>query len=198
MNLKLSLLSIGLFISFGLFAQNFAGTWIGVWNDDMSNPRSPVRFSMQLQQAGRAVWGIYTTGESYTIEHAQCACRINAQMGKKDKSFADLYKDGVISSQIAETTCDFVVNLETNYLEKEGKKYLTGKWFGNTPSSRRSDGASGDFTVVKVSDSLNIDVNKYFPKLDKLIEKANPGDTTFKRSHSLLFNKKDLFFLRKA
>ena len=124
-------------------------------------------------------YGVYTSGENLTVKKAQCACTITAQLGKKNRTSVDLYKDGLISSQIAETACDFVTNLEANYLQKDSKEYLTGKWFGNVPSSKRSDGASGDFTVMKISDSINVDVNSYFPKLGKLIEKENPGDTAY-------------------
>ena len=179
----LSLL-ITLILSFTLAAQEYAGTWIGVFNDDMSSPRRTSRFAIQLQQKGRAVWGVYTTGENLTIKHAQCACTINAQLGKKDRNSIDFYKDGLISSQIAETACDFVTNLEAKFIKKDAKEYLAGKWFGNVPSSGRSDGASGDFTVMKISDTINIDINSYFPKLQKLIEKANPGDTSIIRSKS--------------
>ena len=187
MNIKYTLFLVAtILLNLSLVAQDYSGTWVGVLNDDMSSPRRISRFALQLQQRGRAVWGVYTTGENLTIKHAQCACTINAQLGKKDRTSVDLYKDGLISSQIAETACDFVTNLEAKYLKKDDKEYLAGKWFGNVPSSRRSDGASGDFTVVKISDTINVDINSYFPKLERLIEKANPGDTAF-RSKSKAF-----------
>ena len=179
--LKTVVSALFLLTSISSFSQNYSGTWIGVFNDDMGSQRKIVRFAFQLQQKGRAVWGVYTSGENLTIKYAQCACTVNAQLGKKNRTSIDFYKDGLISSQISESACDFVVNLEANYIQKDAKEYLAGKWFGNATSSKRSDGASGDFTVMKISDTVNIDVNSYFPKLDKMIEKANPGDTSFRK-----------------
>ena len=158
---------------FSASAQEYSGTWVGVFNSYTSNsvPRIS-HFSMQLQQEGKAVWGVYTTGDVMTIQKADCACRVNGQLGKSKNALV-LYKDGVIQSTISEETCDIVNYLEMQFVQKANQTYLTGKWFGNNTNSSNPDGASGNFSVQKVSDSVNINVSSYFPKLKKLVEKAN-------------------------
>ena len=161
-------------------AQDYSGTWVGFFNTFTSSSilRS-IHFSIQLQQRGRAVWGIYTTGESMTIKKADCTCRLSGQLSKSNKSIVTLNKDGIIQATVSEEICDFVNYFEVKFLEKANQTYLTGNWFGNSTNIAMPGGASGNFSVQKVSDTVNVDVSSYFPKLNKMIEKANPGDPTY-------------------
>lgn len=161
-------------------AQDYSGTWIGFFNSyNAASVRKSVHFSLLLQQRGRAVYGIYTTGDSMSIKKADCTCRISGQLGKTNKSMLTLNKDGIIQSTVSEEICDFVNYLEIQFLQKGQQEYLTGSWFGNATNVTMAGGATGNFSVQKISDTVMVDVGSYFPKLAKMIEKSNPGDPKY-------------------
>lgn len=168
-----------LLISASVTAQEYAGTWIGNFNTYSANSRRTFHFSLQLQQEGRAVWGVYTTGDNMKFDKADCVCRVSGQLGKNNKISITLNKDGVIQGTMSEEACDQVNYLEAKFEEKDNKITLSGSWFGNSSNVALAGGASGTFSSQKVSDTAIADVNKYFPKLKKMIEKANPGDPKY-------------------
>lgn len=166
-------------ISASATAQEYAGTWIGNFNTYSANSRRSFHFSLQLQQQGRAVWGVYTTGDNMQFDKADCVCRVSGQLGKNNKTVITLNKDGVIQGTMSEEACDQVNYLEAQYLEKDNKISLSGSWFGNNSNVALAGGASGTFMAQKVSDSAIVAIDKYFPKLKKMIEKSNPGDPKY-------------------
>ncbi len=179
---KLTLLIL-LLINLSATAQNYSGTWVGLFNTyTTASIRRSFHFYMHLQQAGRAVWGVYTTGESSELKKADCTCRVSGQVSKSNKASITLNKDGIISTTISDELCDNVNYFEVKFVEKDNHTYLAGNWFGNSTNVTLAGGASGNFSIVKVSDTVDIDVNSYFPKLNKLIEKANPGDPAYSSS----------------
>lgn len=161
------------------FAQDFSGTWRGEFSSDMSKIQRRFNIYINLEQAGKAIWGAYSTGRSHKVDSADCFCRVDAQMDKKSSVFIKLYKDKVINNIITYQSCDFVSYFELSYELRNGEEFLTGKWYGTYNNRMRSDGAGGSVILKKINPKTIIDVNQYFPNLQKLIQKSNKGDTSF-------------------
>ncbi len=180
MNIKI-LLSFLFSVLFGgiTIAQDFSGTWSGVFHSDMRQFRQSFQFTIQLQQKGRALLGIYSTIDTLTKKGNHCLCKISGQLWKKNKGIFTLYQEGVIQNNISKDVCDFVNFLELKYLRKSNYEYLTGKWYGKSKNSRSTDGAGGSFALMKTADTINADINNYFPNQSKLIERYNRGDTSY-------------------
>jgi hypothetical protein len=177
---RTSTLFISLIITLTAFGQEFSGTYVGVMSNDNSPVRRTTRFALQIQQAGRAVWGIYTIGDSMNIKKADCACTISGQLPKKSRTSVSLYKEKVLETTIPDAVCDQLTYLSIGHIEKDGKLYLTGNWFG-TQTSLRPDGAAGSISLVKVSDKTAVNVSEYFGNLEKMLKKYNPGDSTYSK-----------------
>ncbi len=180
MNIKI-LLSVLFSFLFGVItiAQDFSGTWRGVFHTDTRNFRRSFQFSIQLQQKGRALLGIYITKDTLTKNGSYCICKVSGQLWKKNKELFTLYQEGVAAYNISYVICDFVNFLDLKYLRKSKYEYLTGKWYGKSPNSRSTDGAGGSFALMKTADTINADINNYFPNQSKLIQRYNRGDTFY-------------------
>ena len=157
---------------FNLRSQHVAGLWVGVFKSDMAKTSATYKFYLQLNQEGNAVWGVYTSGDS-DIEKASCACRVTIVKSKRDSSDLMMFNDKVIAHKIAKSTCEALIYLHGNFSAESDTQYLSGKWYGIYRSIYRSDGASGDFSLVRVTNTNSEYINRYFPDLKKLIKTKN-------------------------
>ena len=166
-------------ISFCSLAQtpNLEGKWKGVITLDTSQNRQnheEIAFVVQFRQSGNAVWGIYTRGKNAVINSADCAGRLTAGLDNKSNSTIEIFQDGVEGNKIPLDLCFYMNFLEADYSKDENTEHLKGRWFGN-PIAKRfgSDIASGTFQLEKISPVTDIEVDKYFPNLARLIKKFN-------------------------
>jgi hypothetical protein len=173
MKLKSTLTTFLIILFLGAFGQDYSGTWVGVFHTDMGSIRRTFHFFFELQQSGRAVWGI---GSNVGLTRG-CTYKLRGQLDKKVKNHIELYSQGLTLDKLDGTICGFVFYFELSYSTKGPQKYITGNWFGDHGSPFRADGAAGSVVLFKISDSLTENVDQYFNDLDKFIRKSNPGDT---------------------
>ncbi|MEK7225008.1 MAG: hypothetical protein AAB221_04925, partial [Bacteroidota bacterium] len=164
-------------ISFCSFAQtqNLEGKWKGVITMDTSGYyKQVITFSVQFRQSGNAIWGIYVKGNDPVKNTADCTGRLTAGLNNKNGSVIKIFQDGIEKNNIPLDLCLYMNFLEADYSKEENAEYLKGKWFGN-PNYRRYgvDRASGSFQLEKTSPVVDIEVDKYFPNLARLIKEFN-------------------------
>jgi hypothetical protein len=157
--------------------QNLEGKWKGVLTLDTGQnrqARQEIEFSIQFRQSGNAVWGIYVRGKNADIYSADCTGRLTAGLGNNRDSTIQIFQDGIEENKIPLDLCSYMNFLEADYSKDENTEHLKGRWFGN-PIARRygSDVASGTFKLEKISPVADIEVDKYFPNLARLIKKFN-------------------------
>ena len=157
--------------------QNLEGKWKGVLTLDTGQNRQThqeIAFSIQFRQSGNAVWGIYARGKDALINSADCTGRLTAGINNKRDSTIQIFQDGIEGNKIPLDMCFYMNFLEADYSKDENTEHLKGRWFGNPIAKRYgSDVASGTFQLEKVSPVTDIDVDKYFPNLARLIKKFN-------------------------
>ncbi len=157
--------------------QNLEGKWEGVMTLDTSQNRQyhqEIAFSVQFRQSGNAVWGIYERGKKAVINSADCTGRLTAGLDDKRNSTIVIFQDGIEGNKIPLDLCFYMNFLEADYSKDENTEHLKGRWFGN-PIAKRfgSDMASGTFQLKKISPVADMEVDKYFPNLARLIKKYN-------------------------
>ena len=157
--------------------QNLEGKWKGVMTLDTSQNRQSqqeIAFSVQFRQSGNAVWGIYERGKNAVINSADCTGRLTAGLNDKKNSTIIIFQDGIEANKIPLDLCFYMNFLEADYSKDENTEHLKGRWFGN-PIAKRfgSDVASGTFHLEKISPVTDMEVDKYFPNLARLIKKFN-------------------------
>ena len=163
-------------ISFCSWAQspNLEGKWKGVITLDTGQIHQEIAFSVQFRQSGNAVWGIYARGKNAVINSADCTGRLTAGLNDKKNSIIQIFQDGVEGNKIPLDLCFYMNFLEAEYSNAENTEHLKGRWFGNFIDKRYgADRASGTFQLEKVSAVTDIEVDKYFPNLARLIKKFN-------------------------
>jgi hypothetical protein len=154
--------------------QNLEGKWKGVLTLDTGQIHQEIAFSIQFRQSGNAVWGIYVRGKNVLINSADCTGRLTAGLDDKNNSTIKIFQDGIEGNNIPLDMCSFMNFLEADYSKDENTEYLKGRWFGNSINKRFGfDFASGTFRLEKVSPVTDIEVDKYFPNLARLIKKFN-------------------------
>jgi hypothetical protein len=165
-------------ISFYCFAQtqNLEGKWKGVITLDTGQTHLEMAFSVQFRQSGNAVWGIYVKGNDIGMNTPDCTGRLITGLNNKSGSSINIFQDGIEENNIPLDLCQYLNFLEADYSKDENTEHLKGRWFGNSIARRYgTDVASGSFHLEKVSPVADIDVDKYFPNLARLIKKFN-GD----------------------
>jgi hypothetical protein len=168
-----SLLSLISFCSLAQ-TQNLEGKWKGVLTLDTGQNHQEIEFSVQFRQSGNAVWGIYARGKDALINSADCTGRLTAGINNKRDSTIQIFQDGIEGNKIPLDMCFYLNFLEADYSKDENTEHLKGRWFGNPIAKRYgSDMASGTFQLEKISPVTDIEVDKYFPNLARLIKKFN-------------------------
>ena len=171
-----SLLSLISFCSLAQ-TQNLEGKWKGVITLDTGQNRQnhqEIAFSVQFRQSGNAVWGIYARGRDALINSADCTGRLTAGLNNKRDSTIQIFQDGIEGNKIPLDLCFYMNFLEADYSKDGNTEHLKGRWFGNPIVKRYgSDAASGTFQLEKISPVTDIEVDKYFPNLARLIKKFN-------------------------
>ena len=164
-----------LLTSFFSFAQtqNFEGKWKGLLTIDTGNYRREFEFNIQLKQTGRAVWGIYMRGTDAAVKNADCVGRLTAGLTVKENSAFTLFNDGTESGNMTFEMCQFFYSMQAEYFKDRQGEYLSGKWFGTYSSRYGYSSPAGIFKLEKVSLVPDIDVDKYFPNLARMIKKFN-------------------------
>jgi hypothetical protein len=157
--------------------QILEGKWKGIITLDTGQSRQnhqEIEFNIQFRQSGNAVWGIYTRGKNAVINSADCTGRLTASLGDKRNSTIQIFQDGIEENKIPLDLCFYLNFLEADYSIDENAEHLKGRWFGN-PIAKRfgSDVPSGIFQLEKISPVTDIDVDKFFPNLARLIKKFN-------------------------
>jgi hypothetical protein len=151
--------------------------WVGVLRSDMPKNSRYYKLFLQLNQSGKAVWGIYTSGDNDSasdITKANCACKVSSINGSR-KDGIQLYRDKVIAHTIPLSTCEALVSFSLRQSNNHDTIYLKGTWTGIYRSAFRKDDASGEISLIKISDSQSEYINQYFPDLEKWIENVNKG-----------------------
>jgi hypothetical protein len=175
----LSLISV-LFITASAFAQDYSGLWVGLLRSDMPKNSHHYKLFLQLNQSGKAVWGVYTSGNDDSasdIMKANCACRVSSINGSR-KEGIQLYRDKVIAHTISLSTCEALVSFSLRQSNNHDTIFLKGTWTGIYRSAFRKDDASGEVSLIKISDASSAYINQYFPDLEKWIKKVNKGKAT--------------------
>jgi hypothetical protein len=174
MKRQILLFLLQIFWFYGLSqAQNLEGKWKGVLTIDTGNFRREFQFSIQLKQTGRAVWGIYVRGADITVKNADCIGRLTAGLTDKENSGFTLFNDGTESGNMTFEMCQFFYSMQAEYFKDGQGEYLNGKWFGTYSNRHGYSLPEGIFKLEKVSPVPDIDVDKYFPGLARLIKKFN-------------------------
>jgi hypothetical protein len=158
-------------------AQDYSGLWVGVLRSDMGKQSQHYKFFIQLNQSGKAVWGVYTSGSGDSasdIHKANCACRVSSINGNKKE--IHLYRDNVIAHSIPLSTCEALVFFSLQQANLHDTIFLKGTWTGVYRSIYRKDEASGEISLVKISDVQSEYINQYFPDLEKWIKKVNKSE----------------------
>jgi hypothetical protein len=156
------------------FAQteNIAGIWEGSLTINTLQPLRIINFSIQLKQSGTAVWGIYTYGDGISLDSCDCAGKFTSRLSKKDNPVMLMFQDGVIAHNYIPVELCTSLNFLQVYYSKTGEdEFLKGKWFESPLNNLAPDGASGSFVLQKVTGTKDIDIDKYFPKLEQLKKK---------------------------
>ena len=155
--------------------ETLEGKWEGVITLDTSSFQQVqvINFTVQLRQSGKAVWGIYSRGDD-TVKHtSECTGKLTIRL-KDENEIIRIYQEDVETNNIPYSLCTFMNFLDAVYLKNDEKEeLLQGRWFGDTGSMRGVDGAIGRFYLKKVKTSADIDVDKYFPRLTRLIRRFN-------------------------
>lgn len=94
-----------------------------------------------------------------------------------------LYRDKVIRHSIPLSTCEALVFFSMRQSNLHDTIFLKGTWTGVFRSIYRKDDASGEISLVKISDAQSEYINQYFPDLEKWIKKVNKGE--LKDSHTM-------------
>jgi hypothetical protein len=156
--------------------QNLEGKWKGIITLDTGQIHRVIEviaFSVQFRQSGNAVWGIYVKGNE-GIKAADCTGRLTAGLNSKSGSAINIFQDGIEENNIPLDLCFYLNFLEADYSKDENAEYLKGRWFGNPIAKRYgSDMASGTFQLEKISPVADMEVDKHFPNLARLIKKFN-------------------------
>ena len=153
--------------------ENLEGKWKGYITLDTSGFQQVIEFGVQFRQSGKAVWGIYIRGGDTVFNSADCTGKLIARLDDKDNSVITIYQDGVESNHIPLAMCSYLNILEAIYSKEEGVEFLKGRWFSEPGSRLGLEGAAGRFRFEKVSPVPDIEVDKYFPNLSRLIKKFN-------------------------
>jgi hypothetical protein len=154
--------------------QNLEGKWKGVLTLDTGLTHQEIVFNVQFRQSGNAVWGIYVRGKNTDIKSADCIGRLTAGIKNKTDSTIQIFQDGIEENKIPLDMCVYINFLEAYYSKNENTEYLKGRWFGNFINKRFGfDVPSGTFQLEKINLVTDIDVDKYFPNLARLIRKFN-------------------------
>lgn len=156
------------------FAQDLTGTWGGVIQSYTGGNARNHYFFLELKQQGKSIWGTYNITDSNNNTVIKCLCSVTALLPKKTGSFINLYKERVIDYdkklQLL-SVCESINSLILHYfIGSDSTEYFTGKTSHDVGISPNATG--NVFVVQKMSNNRLRNVDQYFPRLDKLIEKG--------------------------
>ena len=192
---KLSILFLLIFSTSYGHAQNITGTWQGYFTSNHVVGRTGLGyirkfyFTVQLKQSYKAVWGVYNTTDSSNLS-VGCFCSISGVLPKKQTSFFELYTGGVIGHdpKISVGICAAVNRLSFHYVIIDSNEYLIGKWYTGETAAVLNNGSSGTFILQHISLVNKNNVDSYFPKLDKLLNKGTTTDTLALKTAALIID----------
>lgn len=161
------------------FAQGIAGTWGGVIQSYTGGNARNQYFFLELKQQGKSIWGAYNITDSNNNTIVKCLCSVTALLPQKNGAFINLYKERVIDYdkklQLF-NVCESINSLILHYfVGSDSTEYLTGKASSEVGISPNASG--NVFVVQKMSNNRLRNVDQYFPRLDKLIEKGKTDET---------------------
>ena len=192
---KLSILFLFIFSNIYGDAQNITGTWQGYFTSNHVVGRTGLGFTtkyyftLELKQSYKAVWGAYNTTDSSNLS-VGCFCKVSGILPKKQTSIFELYNEGVINHdpKISVGVCEALNRLFFHYVTIDNNEYLIGKWFTGENASVLNNGSSGTFILQHVSVTNKNNVDQYFPKLDKLLNKGTTTDTLALKTAPLIID----------
>ena len=174
--MKKTFLTITLLISCScLFSQDISGTWAGFFTAQTKNFPHNYYFFLEIKQKGKTIWGTYNTSDSMNNVNISCLGSVSGILSKKVATTFDLYKERIEDfdkNTVTYAICNFVNRLALHYFTKDNMEYLTGQWYSESGSGPLAGGASGSFVVQHINSQTMHDVDHFFPKLNKLIEKG--------------------------
>jgi hypothetical protein len=177
--MKRSILSFILLIfTSTAFAQDLTGTWGGVIQSYTGGNARNQYFFLEVKQQGKSIWGAYNITDSNNNTVVKCLCSITGSLPKKAQSFINLYKERVIDydkkAQLL-NVCEAINSFILHYfISSDSTEYLTGKASAEVGLSPNSPGNL--LVIQKMSNNLLRNVDDYFPKLNKLIEKGKTDE----------------------
>ncbi|MES2371684.1 MAG: hypothetical protein V4557_03830 [Bacteroidota bacterium] len=160
------------------FSQDLTGTWGGIIQGSAKGTGRNSYIFLEIKQKGRSIWGVYNITDSNNNTIINCLCNVTAMLPKKTSAFIDLYKERVVDydkkAQILDR-CEIFNNFFLHYfLSSDSTEYFTGK---ASSAVGLNPNAPGTLLVLqKMSNSLYRNVDDYFPKLSKLIEKGETSE----------------------
>jgi len=157
------------------FSQNISGTWGGVFYTPRGNSTKAFYFFLEIQQKERTVWGVYNMTDSNNNKIFDCLISVSGTLSKKPNAVFDLYKEHVEDfdkKRMDYPICNSVNQLNLHYFVIDGVEYITGKWFTEGVKGPGIDGSIGLLVLHHISTNTTRNVDQYFPKLNKMIEKG--------------------------
>jgi hypothetical protein len=160
------------------FAQDITGTWGGVIQSYTGGNARNQYFFLELKQKGKSIWGTYNITDSNNNTIVKCLCSVTASLPKKPGSFINLYRERVIDYNkkaqllnVCESINSFILHY---FVGNDSTEYLTGKASAEVALSPNDPGNL--LVVQKMSNNLLRNVDEYFPKLNKLVEKGKTDE----------------------
>jgi len=164
------------------FSQDISGTWAGIFlTQQIKNIPKNYYFFLEIKQKGRTVWGVYNTTDSNNNKSISCLCSISGSLPKKTGAIVDLYKEHIEDfdkNTVTYALCDFVNRLNLHYFIQDSTEYITGQWYSEAGGGPLAGGAGGLLVAQHISIQTMRNVDQYFPKLNKMIEKGATDEQT--------------------
>jgi hypothetical protein len=161
------------------FSQNITGTWSGMISTKQTNLTRNYYFNLEIKQDGRTVWGVYNTSDSSNNKSVTCLCSVSGSLTKKPTARLDLYKEHVEYFDQAAASylyCNFINRLNLHYFTEDNNEYLAGQWFPDSGGTFPGSATGGSFVLQHISNRNKRQVDDYFPKLSKMLEKGKSDE----------------------
>jgi hypothetical protein len=161
------------------FSQNMSGTWGGVFYTPRGNSTTSFFFFLEIQQKARTIWGVYNMTDSNNNKVPDCLISVSGSLSKKPNAIFDLYKEhveGFDKKRMDYPICNYVNQLNLHYFVLNGIEYLVGKWYADGVKGPGIDGSIGLLVLQHFNANTTRNVDQYFPKLNKMIEKGKSDE----------------------
>lgn len=163
------------------FSQDINGTWAGIFLTQVKKFPHNYYFFLEIKQKGRTVWGVYNTTDSANNKIVSCLCSVSGFLPKKNGAIIDLYKEHIEDfdkKTVSYALCNFVNRLTLHYFKQDSIEYVTGQWYSESSDGPLAGGAGGLLVAQYITSETMRNVDQYFPKINKMIEKGISEEQT--------------------